>query len=175
MHQASRSSIPAQSPRTRCEELRGRLAALANTIVDKVTVTWPTIPDGITDRDADIWEPLLAVADAAGRDWPERGRVAAVALVADFKESTPSLGVRLLADLRAVFGDNNVMSTGQAFCARCGGWIQPGTAWDLDHTTDRTGYLGPSHAPCNRAAGARKVNALRRQRSKWRRAMYERW
>jgi hypothetical protein len=39
-------------------------------------------------------------------------RVAAVALVADSKEeSTPSLGIRLLADLRTVFGEQDVMST----------------------------------------------------------------
>ena len=45
----------------------------------------PDMPDGIADRDADVWEALLAVADAAGGDWPERARVAAVALVADSK------------------------------------------------------------------------------------------
>ena len=43
------------------------------------------MPDGIEDRDADVWEPLLAVADAAGGTWPSRARVAAVALVADSK------------------------------------------------------------------------------------------
>jgi hypothetical protein len=69
------------------------------------------MPDGVTDRDADVWESLLAVADAAGGDWPERARVAAVALVAESKDHTPSLGVRLLADLRTVFGDSDVMST----------------------------------------------------------------
>lgn len=36
--------------------------------------------------------------------------------------------------------------------------ILPGQLWDLDHTPDRTGYLGPSHRRCNRAAGARKGN-----------------
>jgi hypothetical protein len=46
----------------------------------------------------------------AGGHWPERARVAAVALVADAKQSTPSLGVRLLADLRDV-GDADVMAT----------------------------------------------------------------
>ncbi|WP_373463474.1 DUF3631 domain-containing protein [Streptomyces sp. B4I13] len=27
-------------------------------------------PDGVTDRPADVWEPLLAVADAAGATGP---------------------------------------------------------------------------------------------------------
>ena len=36
----------------------------------------PVMPDGITDRPADVWEPLLAVADAAGGDWPQTGRFA---------------------------------------------------------------------------------------------------
>lgn len=34
-------------------------------------------------------------------------------------------------------------------CARCGGPIVEGMEWHLDHTPDRTGYLGPSHADCN--------------------------
>jgi 5S rRNA maturation endonuclease (ribonuclease M5) len=63
----------------------------------------PTMPEGLADRAADVWEPLLAVADAAGGDWPERARVAAVALVAAKAEKEPSLGVRLLADIRAIF------------------------------------------------------------------------
>jgi hypothetical protein len=93
------------------EELRDRIADWADTILGKVTDAWPTMPDGIVDRDADVWEPLLAVADAAGGDWPDRARVAAVALVALSKGGTPSLGVRLLADLREVFGDYDAMST----------------------------------------------------------------
>ena len=68
-------------------------------------------PAGVEDRDADVWEALLAVADAAGGDWPQRAREAAVALVAESKQTTPSLGVRLLADLRRVFGDHDALST----------------------------------------------------------------
>jgi hypothetical protein len=78
------------------------------------------MPAGVVDRDADVWEPLLAIADAAGGDWPRRAREAAMALVAAAKERTPSLGVRLLADIRTVFGDRDAMSTSgllEALCA----------------------------------------------------------
>jgi hypothetical protein len=69
------------------------------------------MPDGVVDRDADVWEALLAVADAAGNTWPERARRSAVALVADSKAGGPSLGVRLLADLRDLFGNEDKLST----------------------------------------------------------------
>lgn len=60
---------------------------------------------------------MLAVADAAGGDWPERARDAAKALVKESKESSPSLGVRLLSDARDVFGKVNKMSTEDILCA----------------------------------------------------------
>jgi hypothetical protein len=67
-------------------------------------ISWPELPPEIQDRDADVWEALIAVADLAGGMWPARARAAAVALVAEAKDAEPSLGVRLLADLRTVFG-----------------------------------------------------------------------
>jgi hypothetical protein len=91
--------------------LRERIAAWCCCVVAAVADSWPDIPTGIVDRNADIWEPLLAVADAAGGDWPERARVAAVALVADSQTDTPSLNVRLLRDIRDVFGDDDALST----------------------------------------------------------------
>ena len=91
--------------------VRDGLAAWAGTVREAVRDAWPALPEGIEDRDGDVWEPLLAVADAAGGQWPERARVAAVALVADSRESTPSLGIRLLADVRAVFGEADAMAT----------------------------------------------------------------
>jgi hypothetical protein len=69
------------------------------------------MPPGIEDRDADVWEALLAVADAAGGPWPSLARVAAEAFVKESRQSTPSLGIRLLADLREVFGDHEVMAS----------------------------------------------------------------
>ncbi|MGI8705151.1 MAG: DUF3631 domain-containing protein [Sphingomicrobium sp.] len=92
-------------------ELRDRLAAWAELDVTPLVDRYPEIPPSINDRDADVWEPLLAIADAAGGDWPQRSRVAAVALVADSKRGTPSLGIRLLADLRTIFGTEDHMAT----------------------------------------------------------------
>src|SRR5262249_46162398 len=53
---------------------------------------WPVMPEGIQDRDADVWEPLLCVADLVGGAWPERAREVAKMLVAASKDTEPSLG-----------------------------------------------------------------------------------
>jgi hypothetical protein len=91
--------------------LRERLSAWLAPLIPALAQARPAMPDGVADRDADVWEALLAIADTAGGDWPELARVACVALVAASKEGTPSLGVRLLADLRTVFGDDDQLST----------------------------------------------------------------
>ena len=84
--------------------LRDRIANWAAASVDKLTGDfWPDIPAAIVDRDADVWEALLAVADLAGGEWPEKARGAAVALVAASKTRAPSTGVLLLRDIRALF------------------------------------------------------------------------
>jgi hypothetical protein len=74
-------------------------------------ISWPELPAEITDRTADSWESPVAIADLAGGDWPKKARDAAVALVAEAKEREPSLGVRLLADLRTVFGERDAMAS----------------------------------------------------------------
>jgi hypothetical protein len=100
--------------RRECEleaaSLREALAAFGQTIPAEA---WPEMPPGIADRNADVWEALLAVADAAGSTWPERARVSAVTHVTAAMGGTPSLGVRLLADLRTAFGDRDHMLTAE--------------------------------------------------------------
>ena len=66
-------------------------------------IDWPDLPATVQDRDADVWEPLVSIADLAGGDWPELARRAAITLTAQAKETDASLGVRLLTDLRIVF------------------------------------------------------------------------
>lgn len=68
-------------------------------------IAWPSMPEAVQDRDADVWEALLACADVAGGEWPRRARIAAVALVSRSKERALTIGVLLLRDLRAIFTD----------------------------------------------------------------------
>jgi len=82
-------------------KLRDRLAEWAEQARGFVMGAWPEMPDGVADRPADVWEPLLAVADAVGGDWPDRAREACLTLVkASRANDKGSLGVRLLTDLR---------------------------------------------------------------------------
>jgi len=49
----------------------------------------PDIPASLNDRAADIWEPLLVLADLAGGHWPETARQAAVGLTSAAHETNP--------------------------------------------------------------------------------------
>jgi len=95
-------------------EIRDRLAGWVATVTDSLADAWPTMPPGVEDRPADVWEPLLAIADAAGGSWPDVAREACIALTTEGTEREPSLGVRLLSDLRAIWqedGDPLAMHT----------------------------------------------------------------
>ncbi len=89
--------------KARAQALRERMAAWAQAHQETLGEAEPEMPAGITDRPADVWEALLAVADAAGGHWPEKARVAALVLEAVRAEASPSMGVQLLGDIRAVF------------------------------------------------------------------------
>jgi hypothetical protein len=85
------------------EQLRDRLTEWLQKFGDVVGDSWPDMPDGVTDRAADVWEPLLMVADLVGGDWPKMAREACVAFVAGSRDDSASVGVQLLADLLTVF------------------------------------------------------------------------
>lgn len=81
--------------------LRKRLGEWADSVRERVQDAWPEMPPEVTDRPADVWEPLLAVADAAGGHWPARARAACLELVNAAKaDDKGSIGIRLLTDLR---------------------------------------------------------------------------
>ena len=63
----------------------------------------PALPPGLNDRAADNWAPLLAIAEAAGADWPELAREAAKALSA--ARSDDSARTVLLADIHELLSE----------------------------------------------------------------------
>ena len=56
------------------------------------------------DRAKDVWEPLLTIADIAGGEWPQRARIAEIAL-AGATEEEENLKVMLLGDILDIFAD----------------------------------------------------------------------
>ncbi|MGH3905639.1 MAG: DUF3631 domain-containing protein, partial [Pseudonocardiaceae bacterium] len=48
------------------QPIRDELAAWIDTTGTRLSDAQPDMPDGVTDRPAEIWEPLLAIADTAG-------------------------------------------------------------------------------------------------------------
>jgi hypothetical protein len=114
-------AIPIRMRRRAPDELvcrfRQRIAAAE---AERLTFDWTsvtivpdvTVPDALNDRAADSWEPLLAIADAAGAGWPDRARAAALALSIGEDEDR-SIGVTLLEDVREVFGDLAYLSTAE--------------------------------------------------------------
>ncbi len=103
-------------PEERIAKFRRRTASMeaGEIVFDPRFVTLVTdvaeVPDELNDRASDSWEPLLAIADGAGRSWPTRGRLAAVSLSSD-EDAAVSVGMRLLADLKEALGDESHLTT----------------------------------------------------------------
>jgi hypothetical protein len=58
-------------------QVKAWLELWASQVRDEVAAAVPEMPDeDMEGRTEDIWAPLLAVADAAGGDWPDRARAA---------------------------------------------------------------------------------------------------
>lgn len=107
--------------------LRDRLAEWAESVGEIAGAAWPELPQGIVDRPAEIWEPLIAIADAAGGHWPATARASCLALCRTAEDRRVSLGIRLLADLRIIFDDADALHTETIISRLCAG-----EAHDLD-------------------------------------------
>ena len=93
------------------ETLRTDIEASVAPVVEEIAAAWPVLPDELGDRQQEIWEPLLAIADVAGEGWGEWARHAAVVLHSGVDETDGSIGIRLLSDIRDVFGGDDRLST----------------------------------------------------------------
>lgn len=73
-------------------------------------VARPDVPGELGDRQADICEPLLAIADLAGGGWPEIVRRALVELYSGAGAQDDNISVKLLASFREIFEERKVDS-----------------------------------------------------------------
>jgi hypothetical protein len=89
------------------EAIKQNLEELAVRIRPQVGEAWPELPPGVEDRHADKWEPLIAIADALGGDWPQIARDTALAFVEQSQAAPESVGVRLLSDIRGIIGSED--------------------------------------------------------------------
>jgi hypothetical protein len=81
---------------------RERIPAWVSEHLKILAAARPELPDTLNDRQQDSVEPLLAIADQAGGDWPVRLRKAVVEIFTGENSEDQSIGVRL-ADIRAIF------------------------------------------------------------------------
>ncbi len=85
------------------EQLRGQITEWKAEHGERLAALRPELPEALSDRQQDGAEPLLAIADAVGGEWPERARAALVQLLTGTAAEDQSVGVRLLADIRSAF------------------------------------------------------------------------
>ncbi len=70
---------------------------------DELRQADPDVPGQLHDRAADNWRPLLAIADLAGAEWPDRARKAALTLAGLGDGDDGSVRTLLLRDLHVLF------------------------------------------------------------------------
>jgi Protein of unknown function (DUF3631) len=77
-------------------------------VIGQLQIARPTMPEEFGDRQMDITEPLLAIADMAGGRWPAEARAALLELFRGAKTESDSDGITLLRDIKKVFEDEGL-------------------------------------------------------------------
>jgi hypothetical protein len=108
--------------------LRRRAARWAADNFAKLVDPDPQIPDALNDRAADNWRPLLAIADLADGDWPERAREAARTISGEERDAS-AINVELLADIRKAFGESECMTSADLVAALVADPERPWATW----------------------------------------------
>jgi putative DNA primase/helicase len=84
------------------ELIAAKLARFAEDHARQLRLARPALPDQLSDRAQDNWEPLLAIAECAGPEWVQRATAAALSL-SGASDAATSTGNELLADIHEVF------------------------------------------------------------------------
>jgi hypothetical protein len=84
--------------------------------VDHLAVARPKLLDDLSDRAADVWEPLFAIADMAGEEWATKARAAALKLSGD-REDVTTIRVQLLGDCQRILNGYDRLPTKELIAA----------------------------------------------------------
>jgi hypothetical protein len=126
------TSFRERQAREQAKPLRAMAESWAEQAVDLLRSAEPEIPDSLSDRATDAWEPLCAIADLLGSEWPVEARQAAVDLHRSQQRIEDSLQLVLLAEIREVFdteGTDRMPS--EKLCERLNGLPDvPWNAWN---------------------------------------------
>jgi putative DNA primase/helicase len=96
-----------KTPKTEFDILRRKILRWVLDKTQLIETIEPSLPDTLNDRAADNWLPLMAIAVAAGEDWPEIARSALINLSAS-EDEEDSVMTALLAALRRLFKERNM-------------------------------------------------------------------
>ena len=98
--------------------LYAKASRWAMAAADALAEAEPELPDELDDRAQDGAEPLLAIADEGGGDWPTLIRDALLELHGAREVKDDSWGIQLLADIREAFRRTRTGSPGQELRSR---------------------------------------------------------
>lgn len=112
-------------------KLQEKIEAWCSGIIPTLRDARPELPNELTDRQQDGAEPLLAIADAAGGDWPRAIRQSLIELCAGAQAADSSIGVQLLADIWQVFDSRGVdrLASADLVAALCEIETSPWVEW----------------------------------------------
>ncbi len=149
--------------------LRRRATRWAEDHIEPLRAADPTVPDALNDRAADGWHPLLAIADAAGGEWAETARRAAVSLAGgDDTEAGGDSKMLLLADMKDIFGEREAVASAEIVAALVGlqdrSWAEWGRLQKPLTPNVLARLLKPFGVrPCQVRIGAQNVHAYKRE------------
>lgn len=104
---------------TQSQDLRGRLLRWSEDNAEALAKAVPIMPNGFSNRRANNYRLLFAIADSCGLDWDEKARIAAAQV--EGAVDTSGVKITLLRDVKRIFeadGVDRIFS--KALCARLG-------------------------------------------------------
>lgn len=115
------------------QALQQRLARFSSDAYNTVSAARPEPIAGLHNRAQDNWEPLLAIAQAAGADWPKKTHNAAQMITGtNAAHDAPDTNTELLADIREVFKQKHMekIFTADLLQALCEDEEAPWATWN---------------------------------------------